>query len=285
MVSSSPASPSRLHRQPAVDRGQVLVVVPTLGDRPQLLARTLDSISQAGPAFTVVVAQRPDRIARICGNAGVLLVEQTGRGLSAAINQAWSRFGELPYWTWIGDDDLLTVGSLERSVAYLAAHSEKSLVFGRCAWIDGDGNPLWVMAPGRYAAWTLGVGPNLLPQPGAVLRASAVRRVGMLDTSLRFAMDLDIFLRLAGKGRVGYLRDVQGCFRMHPDSTTTSGVRESWLEARRVQLLRTALPRWLWTVLSRVSWLIYPLVTKAMVRRDPESLKAVSCGTRQQDAS
>ena len=44
-------------------------------------------------------------------------------------------------------------------------------------------------------------GPNLVPQPSSLTRLDALVAAGGYDESLRYAMDLDTFLRLATAGR------------------------------------------------------------------------------------
>jgi GT2 family glycosyltransferase len=62
-----------------------------------------------------------------------------------------------------------------------------------------------------------------------------VRQVGLLDESLRYAMDLDLFLRLQDAGPVRYLPEALATFRWHPASTTVASSAASEAEARAVR--------------------------------------------------
>lgn len=224
---STPAPPS------------VLVVVPTLGQRPDYLRETLDSLeAQEGVRLHVVVvapAAATDVQSETEGR-GHRFLAQTGRGMSQAINQGWQHAGDdAEAWAWLGDDDLLAAGSLQTASAALRRSPRASMVYGRCAYIDARGELVYEARPSRAAAWLLRWGPDLVPQPGSLFRAAAVRRVGMVDESLRYAMDLDLFLRLADVGPVVYVPRVLASFRWHADSTTVADPGASDREARDVR--------------------------------------------------
>jgi glycosyltransferase involved in cell wall biosynthesis len=244
-----------------------LLVVPTRGDRPELLQQTLRSITAAGDARIVVIATRISEVSDICSRQGVELVRQSSAGQSAAVNEVWRAATTADYFAWLGDDDLLTPGSLARAHETLEGTPNATFVYGDCGWINADGDLLWVLRPNRYARLTLGFGPNLLPQPGSLLRADAVREVGMLDESLQYAMDLDLFLRLLRLGPACYLPRLQAHFRMHAGSATTSDVSASWEEARLVQLRHTPLSPVVWRAAARGAWLLYPLASRLLTTK------------------
>jgi GT2 family glycosyltransferase len=218
---------------------EALVVVPTLGQRPDLLRRTLASITGQQPHAprTIVVVAGDDGPAReAAGAVDVEVVTQRSAGLSAAINEGWLLAGDsADAWSWLGDDDELLPGSLARTCAALQTRPGSSMVYGRCRYVDGAGRTLWTARPGRLAALLAPAGPNLIPQPGSLLRADSVRRVGMLDPELRYAMDLDLFLRLRTVGALTYLPSELAAFRWHADSTTVANQSASAAELRAVQ--------------------------------------------------
>jgi hypothetical protein len=74
-----------------------------------------------------------------------------------------------------------------------------------------------------------------------MIRLDALERIGGFDVSLRFAMDLDAFLKLRSHGRFVYTRKPVSAFRWHPDSLTVANRRDSSLESERVK--RNHLPR------------------------------------------
>jgi GT2 family glycosyltransferase len=222
----------------AVVPGSVLYVVPTLGQRLDYLARTLDSLlGQDHDVTVVVVAPATARdAAEVARQRGLPFVVERAAGLSAAINEGFRSHGDrCEFWAWLGDDDTLVPGSAAATVEHLQRHPEASMVYGRCEYVDEDDHRLHVVRPGPIAARLMRWGPNLVPQPGSVARATAVRQAGPLDETLRFAMDLDLFLRLQDVGPVRYLPRVLATFRWHPGSTTVGDRSASEAEARLVR--------------------------------------------------
>ena len=216
------------------------VVVPTLGERIELLDASVRSIRESGPGAAVIVVAPADRCAAIepiIDRAGGRVVEQTGKGQSAAINQGWAEHAaSARHLTWLGDDDLLEPGSLQRSRAALDDSPKASMVVGTVRYIALDGRPLFLFRPPPlYGPRLMRFGHNLMSQPGSLLRRSAVEASGPLDETLRFAMDLDLFLRLARCGPIVRIPEVLASFRWHAGSLTAGQRDASEREAENVR--------------------------------------------------
>ena len=120
-------------------------------------------------------------------------------GQSAAINAGWARAtGEI--LGWLNSDDRLAAGALRRVGQLFAEHPEIDLIYGRMDLVDPDGRVLGTLGE-PYRRRTMLSSRNVVPQPAAFVRRSAFERVGPLDPSLRYVMDLDLWLRLADPGR------------------------------------------------------------------------------------
>ena len=217
----------------------VLYVVPSLGSRPEYLELTLDSIQgQRGPRVDAVLVAPASatHLADVAARRGIALVVQSGVGMSGAINDGWRALGDgYDYLAWLGDDDELTPASSATAVGYLERHTRSAMVYGRCDYVDADGRVLFQARPSALAGRLLRWGPDLVPQPGSIARASAVRAVGYLDEDLRYAMDLDLFLRLKDVGAIGYVPRSLARFRWHEGSTTVGSPVASDAEARLVR--------------------------------------------------
>ena len=255
---------------------RVLLVVPTLGQRPELLAQTLDSIvaQQDEPADVVVVVP-PDRPAarRSAELVGAAVVDDPG-GLAAAINAGWRLVGpQHEYVNWLGDDDLLAPGSLSTAVRALDENPDAVVAFGHCDYIDDEGRALFTSRAGRLAPWLMTWGPNLVPQPGALFRWSAVQAAGGLDESLSYAMDLDLLLRLRRQGRLVDCGRVLASFRWHPDSTTVANRSRSLAESAQVKHRHTS--AWLRPLLTvtdpAVRWATYAAARRVTTLSRAES--------------
>ena len=55
------------------------------------------------------------------------------------------------------------------------------VAFGACRYIDPQGRELWISKAGPWAPRVLKWGPDLIPQPGMLVRRSAWSAVGGLD--------------------------------------------------------------------------------------------------------
>jgi GT2 family glycosyltransferase len=223
---------------------RTLVVVPTLGQRPDFLAQSLASIRAAGASRILLVGPASfDATEIVAAGLADEKVDEAARGLAAAINQGFAAAGPgIEYLAWLGDDDLLRADALTRTEQFLDAHPRSSAVYGRCDYIDEHGTKVWAMPTGWWAAPLLRVGPQLVPQPGSLFRRAAVERVGPLRTDLGWAFDFDFLIRLSKAGRLSYLNETLADFRWHPDSLSVRRRADSVREASVVR--RSHLPAW-----------------------------------------
>ena len=223
------------------------IVVPTLGARPDMLVQCLVSIRAAGPAFVTIVApqelinQELTSSSRYFGLFDSAVADPRG-GLAAAINKGIRAFpDEIELATWLGDDDLLHEGALQVLASQLSANPRASAVFGRCDFVDSKGKVFGRSRLGRFAVALLKFGPDFIPQPASLFRRKHFDEIGGLDTSLKLAFDLDLFLKLSKIGRIQYVDQVMAKYRWHPDSLSASNQTASRKESRLVRY--RALPK------------------------------------------
>lgn len=211
------------------DNTLVRFVVPTLAQNLQWLELCIASIhEQPVGVDIVVVAPAGANLEYLEKHYNVRVVVERGRSLSEALNQGFESLGpEVRYLGWLGDDDVLAPGSLALTVGALENSPAASLVLGRLRYIDGDGQSMWVVRSGRWAAAYARVGRNFMGQPGSLMRRQSFERVGGIDVSLKNSMDQDLFLKLAQKGQVIYIPKELGAFRVHASSiSSTKGIED-----------------------------------------------------------
>jgi len=224
---------------------EVLVVLPTLGDRLDTLRLTLDSVNEqrADLGVTLVVVAPPwaTEARALAASMGAIVVDDPKDGISAAINCGLAaRRGE-KYYAWVGDDDLFRPGGLALLRSVIETAPRNVLAFGGCDYIDPEGRTIAVSNAGRLATLLLPWGPDLIPHPGTLIKLDALEQIGGFDTTLKFAMDLDAFLKLRKHGSFAWTRTPVSAFRWHPDSLTVANRLESSREAELVK--RRHLPR------------------------------------------
>jgi GT2 family glycosyltransferase len=228
------------------------MVVPTLGDRPSLLRECLASIATQSVATTIVIVAPLDKpgLADLAAEFDATLLPDPG-SLSGAINLGVRQAGaDHEFVNWNGDDDLLEPGSLARTTAALDRDPHSVVAYGACRYIDEDGKELWISRAGKWAPRILKWGPDLIPQPGMLVRRDAWQAVDGLDESFRFAFDLDLLLKLQPLGSFVDTGEIVSSFRWHGESLTVSDRSTSLVEserARRRALSPTARKlAWLW---------------------------------------
>ena len=225
----------------------ILVILPTLGDRLDTLEETLKSVElqrmDQSLSLTLVTPVSAVKARELGKQYGATIVEDPGVGISAAINAGLeSRNGE-KYYAWIGDDDLFRPGGLKRLV-HLMEHNPRNVVaFGGCDYIDGEGNILGISNAGPLALFLLPWGPDLIPHPGSLIKLNALEKIGGFDVGLKYVLDLDVFLKLRSLGKFVYTRESVSAFRWHSESLTVSNRLASSKEAEKVK--RSHLPKYL----------------------------------------
>jgi GT2 family glycosyltransferase len=231
---------------------QVGVVVPTMGSRPQFILNCLRSIRESGNAFILIVAPDLELITRsIPPHLYDRLLLDPKLGLPSAINLG---IADLPeeneFVTWLGDDDLLEKDSLSYALSPLLEDKDCVFSFGGCNYINSTGEVIWSNHSGRYAVPLLRFGPQMIPQPGSLIRRTAFNSVGGLDNQYKWAFDLDLFIRLRQLGRLRFVNQKLASFRWHEGSLSVGGRAGSVREASHIRknslplILRLCSPIW-----------------------------------------
>jgi hypothetical protein len=148
------------------------------------------------------------------------------RGMIATINDAmWQVEGD--YIVKLDADDLLTPGSLGRSMALLEAHPEVAFAYGAPIYFED-----WEMPAYRttVTGWTVWRGDqwlarrcttakNCIGQPEVVIRQASLRAAGRYTESLGHTSDFEMWLRLSMLGSIGWIHGAdQGLMRVHAGS-------------------------------------------------------------------
>src|SRR5438874_11851716 len=129
-------------------------------------------------------------------------------------------------------DDMLTPGSLARSVALFDAYPSVGLVYGYPRHFTTQARPEPVAGPAQ--SWTVWSGAdwvaercrrgyNAITTPEAVIRASVMSGIGGLDLRLKYAQDMEMWLRTAAVSDVGRVNGPdQALHRDHESSMSVT---------------------------------------------------------------
>ena len=178
--------------------------------------------------------------------------QDPGNGLSEAVNVGLQHMpGQIEFVSWLGDDDVLSPSSLECTVKALRDNDRAVVAFGDAQYIDDTGKVFWTNHTGKWAVKLMRFGPNRIPQPGSLIRKSAMTDIGGLDSNLKWAMDLDMFIKLSKIGEFVYLKEVLAKYRWHSSSLSSSFAEKSLRESSAVRLAHVPSPlKWAASVLE-----------------------------------
>ena len=213
----------------------VLVVLPTLGDRLEFLETTLRSCRDlAGlvPTSVAVVVPTGAVQARALGSQyGAVLIDDPGSGMADAVNAGIGARTTEEFYVWVGDDDELVPQGVAALMEALGDRPSAVVAYGHCDYIDDTGSVIGRSKAGPLATTLLPWGPNLIPHPGTIVRLDALEAVGGFDSSLSYALDLDVFLKLRRIGDFITAPTVSARFRWHAHSATVADRSSSAREA------------------------------------------------------
>lgn len=157
------------------------------------------------------------------------------KGQTDAINKGFSyAHGEI--LAWLNSDDILYPHAVREAVEFLIQHPDVGLVYGDCDFIDAKGQTIGRFNARQTDLKKLRRGYVHIPQQASFWRADLWKQVGPLDDSIFFAMDYDLWLRLAEISELRYLqgRSPWAAFRLHENAKTVSADDRCWPDMLRI---------------------------------------------------
>ena len=204
-----------------------------------MLRQTLETVVEqrktVGLTLVCVMPAGAQAARAIALEYGAIVVDDPKTGISDAINSGLARRTGESYYAWIGDDDLFRPGGLALLKGMLDMNTSCVLAYGGCDYVDPDGRVLATSRAGKLAVFLLPWGPDLIPHPGTMIRLDDLEKIGGFDGTLKYAMDLDAFLKLRAYGSFMSTKQPVSAFRWHPDSLTVAGRLNSSREAESVK--------------------------------------------------
>jgi glycosyltransferase involved in cell wall biosynthesis len=160
-------------------------------------------------------------------------ISEKDRGQTDAINKGFAR-ATGKYLAWLNADDRLSPNAVSEAVQFLEAHADAGLVYGDAEYIDSPGSVVGNFPAAQTDYRALRRGYVHIPQQAAFWRHDLWQRVAPLDASFTFAMDYDLWVRLAKISKLQYLPRPWAQFRLHSDSKTMQNDRHAWDEMLKV---------------------------------------------------
>ena len=216
----------------------VSIVTPSFNQAPFLEATIQSVLEQDYPniEYIVIDGGSTDGCVKILEKYSDQLsywISEPDAGQTDAINKGFNLAkGEI--FAWLNSDDIYQPGAISEVVEYLSQHPEVGMVYGDADFIDDEGN--WI---GKFpAALTdyrrLRQGYVHIPQQSTFFRSRLWKLVGPLDASFFFAMDYDLWVRLAGLSPIRYVKRTWASFRLHGKAKSMASADRCWPEMIRV---------------------------------------------------
>ena len=179
-------------------------------------------------------------------------ISEPDQGQTDAINKGFNKArGDI--LAWINSDDSYLQYAISEAVEYLQTHPETGMVYGDANLIDERGNIIGKF-PARQTGYNrLRRGFVHIPQQASFFRADLWRQVGPLDPSFYFAMDYDLWVRLARLSPIEYYPKLWANFRLHSSGKSIISDDRCWPEMLRVHFREGG---------NRFSWMYF----KAKIR-------------------
>jgi len=154
-------------------------------------------------------------------------------GQTDAINKGFERAqGEI--LCWLNSDDTFRPGAIREAVSFLQAHPEYGMVYGIAYYIDEEDCILGRFPMGQISYAQLRRGGNAIAQQASFFRKRVWDMVGPLDPSFYYAMDWDLWVRIAAVTPIRFVPRPWANFRLHGGSKSITEANRCWPEMVRV---------------------------------------------------
>ncbi len=217
----------------------VSIITPSFNQAQYLEATMLSVLEQDYPhiEYIVVDGASTDGSVEIIQKYADRLawwVSEPDAGQTAAINKGFAQAKGV-ILAYINSDDTYNPGAVTEAVEFLTQNPAVGLVYGEADFIDAQGNVIGHFNAQQTSLGRLRRGGVYIPQQAAFWRADLWQQVGPLDVSFYFAMDYDLWVRLAGVSEIRYLPGRRWAnFRLHDDAKTIAADERCWPEMLRI---------------------------------------------------
>ena len=216
----------------------VSIVTPSFNQAPYLEATIRSVLEQDYPDIEYIFVDGGSSdgsvdIIRRYADRLAWWVSEADKGQTDALNKGFARArGEI--LAWLNSDDTYQPGAVAEAAAFLQSRPEVGLVYGDANFIDENGKLIGRFPAAQTDYRRLRRGYVHIPQQAAFFRAELWRKVAPLDPSFYFAMDYDLWVRIAALAPIHYVPRTWANFRLHTQGKTIAADERCWPEMLRV---------------------------------------------------
>ena len=161
-------------------------------------------------------------------------VSEVDKGQTDAINKGFGR-AKGNILAWLNSDDTYQPGAVSAAVQYLQANPNVGMVYADCNFINENGQVIGKFKAAQTNYKRLRRGYVHIPQQTMFFRVGLWHTVGPLDPSFYFAMDYDLWTRIASRSQMKYMPgQTWANFRMHTSGKSIAADDRCWPEMLRI---------------------------------------------------
>lgn len=134
---------------------------------------------------------------------------------------------------WLNSDDTYRPGAVTAAVEHFTAHPDAAAVYGNAYYIDHHKTIIGAYPTEDFSMSRLAE-TCMIGQPASFIRRDALEAVGMLDPTLRYCMDYDLWIRLARGHRIDRIDQFLASMRRHPHTKSFSETDQMFREIAAV---------------------------------------------------
>ena len=162
-------------------------------------------------------------------------VSEPDKGQTDAINKGFAQArGDV--LAWLNSDDTLEPQAVAQAVTYLQQNPQVGLVYGHGFFINANDEKIGEFPSAQTSYAKLRQGYVHICQQAAFWRADLWKQIGPLDDSIYFAMDYDLWLRLAKTSEIRYVPEHWANFRLHGEAKTIAEDDRCWPDMLKIYL-------------------------------------------------
>lgn len=216
----------------------VSIVTPSF-NQARFLEQTINSVlSQDYPPLEYIVvdggsSDGSQEIIRKYASRLAWWCSEPDSGQTDALNKGFSH-AKGAILAWLNSDDTYEPGAIKAAVQELQDNPLAGMVYGAADYIDAEGRKVGRFPAAQTDYARLRRGYVHVPQQAAFFRAALWHKVGPLDPSYYFAMDYDLWIRIARLSPLVYVPQVWANFRLHTASKTIDADDRCWPEMMRI---------------------------------------------------
>jgi glycosyltransferase involved in cell wall biosynthesis len=192
-------------------------------DYPQIEYFVVDGASTDGTV--AIIRKYEDKLA--------WWVSERDQGQTEAINKGFARAAG-GILAWLNSDDTYEPGAVSAAVNYLQNHPDVGMVYGDCNYIDENGVVIGQFKSRQTSYHRIRRGYNHIPQQTMFFWADLWKHAGPLDPSFHYAMDYDLWTRIAARSEIKYVPQTWANFRLHTSGKTIMADDRFWPEMLRI---------------------------------------------------